>query len=178
MYKKKCPRTPIESPHLPATLNASPSSPILTYECSPSTSSMIKSFIDMPSPISTQERRINKAKTVLFPIEQSPKKSKKHLEDLIRKKNILLKNKIQVSRNKYNLHTFKNNITFSSFGSKVIAEMQMFHKRNLRKPWTLAEKNFAINLYYKSPATYKFLRNNQQIILPGETTLRRWIGKS
>lgn len=93
MYKKKCPRTPIESPHLPATLNASPSSPILTYECSPSTSSMIKSFIDMPSPISTQERRINKAKTVLFPIEQSPKKSKKHFEDLIRKKNILLKNK-------------------------------------------------------------------------------------
>ncbi|CAI6351887.1 unnamed protein product [Macrosiphum euphorbiae] len=189
MYKKKCPRTPIESPHLPATLNASPSSPILTYECSPSTSSMIKSFIDiMPSPISTQERRINKAKTVLFPIEQSPKKSKKHFEDLIRKKNILLKNKtstisklkkkIQVSRNKYNLHTFKNNITFSSFGSKVIAEMQMFHKRNSRKPWTLAEKNFAINLYYKSPATYKFLRNNQQIILPSETTLRRWIGKS
>ncbi|CAI6353969.1 unnamed protein product [Macrosiphum euphorbiae] len=56
--------------------------------------------------------------------------------------------------------------------------MQMFHKRNSRKPWTLAEKNFAINLYYKSPATYKFLRNNQQIILPGETTLRRWIGKS
>lgn len=33
-------------------------------------------------------------------------------------------------------------------------------------------------MYYKSPATYKFLRNNQQIILPGETTLRRWIGKS
>lgn len=56
--------------------------------------------------------------------------------------------------------------------------MQMFHKRNSRKPWTLAEKNFAINLYYKSPATYKFLRNNQQIILPSETTLRRWIGKS
>ncbi|KAL4136255.1 hypothetical protein QTP88_007806 [Uroleucon formosanum] len=63
-------------------------------------------------------------------------------------------------------------------GSKVIAEMQMFHKRNLRSSWTLPEKNFAINLYYKSPATYKFLRNNQQIILPGETTLRRWIGKS
>lgn len=25
IYKKKCPRTPIESPHLPATLNTSPS---------------------------------------------------------------------------------------------------------------------------------------------------------
>ncbi|KAL4120120.1 hypothetical protein QTP88_012854 [Uroleucon formosanum] len=49
MYKKKCPRIPIESPHLPATLNALPSSPILTHDCSPSTSSMIKSFIDMPS---------------------------------------------------------------------------------------------------------------------------------
>jgi len=41
-----------------------------------------------------------------------------------------------------------------------MAEMQMFHKRNSRKPWTLAEKIVAVNLYYKSPATYKFLRNN------------------
>jgi len=85
LYKKKCPRTSIESPHLPATLNASPSSPILTYEYSPSTSSMIESFIDMPSPISTRERRINKTKPVLFPIKQSPKK---RLENLIKKKYI------------------------------------------------------------------------------------------
>lgn len=89
-----------------------------------------------------------------------------------------LRKKLQVSRNKFNLHKFKNNIVFSSLGSKVIAEMQMFHKRNSRSSWTLAEKNFAINLYYKSPATYKFLSNNQQIILPGVTTLQRWIGKS
>ncbi|KAL4119564.1 hypothetical protein QTP88_012369 [Uroleucon formosanum] len=148
--KKKCPRTPIESPHLPATLNTSPSSPILTNECSPPTSLMVKSLIDMPSPISTRERRLYNSKTVLFPNEQSSESSIKRLEDEIRKKNILLKKnsstisklrkKIQVSRNKFNLHKLKKNITFSSIGSKVIAEMQMFHKR--------------------------------------ETTLRRWIGKS
>ncbi|KAL4126560.1 hypothetical protein QTP88_010781 [Uroleucon formosanum] len=188
VYKKKCPRTPIETPHVPATLNTSPSSPILTYECSPSTSLMVKSFIDMPSPISNRKRRLFNSKTVLFPNEQSSESLIKRLEDEIRKKNILLKKnsstisklrkKLQVSRNKFNLHKFKKNITFSSLGSKVMAEMQMFHKRNSRSSWTLAEKNFAINLYYKSPATYKFLRNNQQIILPGETTLRRWIGKS
>lgn len=49
-----------------------------------------------------------------------------------------LKKKLQISRNKFNLHTFKKNITFSSSGSKVIAEMQMFHKRNSRTPWTQA----------------------------------------
>ncbi|KAL4136256.1 hypothetical protein QTP88_007807 [Uroleucon formosanum] len=86
VYKKKCPRTPIESPHLPATLNTSPSSPILTNECSPSTSLMVKSLIDMPSPISTRERRLYNSKTVLFPNEQSSESSIKRLEDEIRKK--------------------------------------------------------------------------------------------
>jgi len=43
----------------------------------------------MPSPISTRKRRLIKAKTVLFPNEQREQMSKKRLEELIKKKNML-----------------------------------------------------------------------------------------
>lgn len=83
-----------------------------------------------------------------------------------------------MTRNKFKLCKLKNEVLFPSLGSKVIAEMQIFRKHNSRLPWTLTEKNFAINVYYKSATTYKYLRKYQQIILPSETTIRRWIGNS
>ncbi|KAL4083018.1 hypothetical protein QTP88_028348 [Uroleucon formosanum] len=46
----------------------------------------------------------------------------------------------------------------------------MLHKN--RKPWTKAEKKFALSIYYKSPSTYKYMRK-QGIVLPGESTVRR-----
>ncbi|KAF0705671.1 THAP domain-containing protein 9, partial [Aphis craccivora] len=45
------------------------------------------------------------------------------------------------------------------------------------RPWTLNEKNLALNLYYKSPTAYKFLRT-QKVNLPGPSTIRRWISQS
>lgn len=50
--------------------------------------------------------------------------------------------------------------------------MQMLHKN--RKPWTKAEKKFALSIYYKSLSTYKYMRKNG-IVLPGESTVRRWL---
>jgi hypothetical protein len=46
-----------------------------------------------------------------------------------------------------------------------------------RRPWILNEKNLALNLYYKSPTAYKFVRT-QKVNLPGPSTIRRWIGQS
>jgi len=40
------------------------------------------------------------------------------------------------------------------------------------RPWTLNEKNLALNLYYKSPTAYTFLRT-QKVNLPGPSTIRR-----
>ncbi|CAI6371562.1 unnamed protein product [Macrosiphum euphorbiae] len=50
--------------------------------------------------------------------------------------------------------------------------MQMLHKN--RKPWSSAEKKFALSIFYKSPSTYKYMRKSG-IVLHGESTLRRWL---
>jgi len=50
--------------------------------------------------------------------------------------------------------------------------MQINHKS--RKQWTSEEKKLSLSLYYKSPSTYKYMRKNK-IILPGESTVRRWL---
>lgn len=50
--------------------------------------------------------------------------------------------------------------------------MQILHKK--RKPWSITEKKLALSLYYKSPSAYKYMRKNG-IILPAESTIRRWL---
>jgi hypothetical protein len=47
----------------------------------------------------------------------------------------------------------------------------------IRRPWILNERNLALNLYYKSPIAYTFLRS-QKVNLLGPSTIRRWIGQS
>lgn len=54
--------------------------------------------------------------------------------------------------------------------------MQLNHKK--RKSWTQEEKHFSIGFFYKSPSAYKYLRNNQNLILPGLSTIKKWIGSS
>lgn len=56
--------------------------------------------------------------------------------------------------------------------------MQTLRTKFSRKPFSKAEQNFALSLFYKSPSAYKFLRNNKEINLPGMSTIRRWIGNS
>ncbi|XP_031346794.1 uncharacterized protein LOC116173445 [Photinus pyralis] len=55
---------------------------------------------------------------------------------------------------------------FSSLHSRTLACMQL---RKTRASWTLAEKNFSIMLFYKSPAAYDFLRSIK-VILPSPST--------
>lgn len=40
------------------------------------------------------------------------------------------------------------------------------------------EKKFSLQLFYKSPSTYKFLRVNLKLILPSISIIRKWIGNS
>lgn len=54
--------------------------------------------------------------------------------------------------------------------SKAIMTMQVLHKN--RRPWKKTEKN--LSLYYKSPSAYVYMRKNG-IILPSESTVRRWL---
>lgn len=52
---------------------------------------------------------------------------------------------------------------FSSINSKAVVTIQL---KDNRRPWTSNEKNLVLNLYYKSPTSYKFLRS-QKVNLPG-----------
>lgn len=102
-----------------------------------------------------------------------------NLKQKIKQKNKIthiskLKNRVSslITRN-----NFKNSVNmhnFSSKNSKAIVTMQL---KDRRRPWTLNEKKLALNLYYKSPTAYKFLRS-QKVNLPGPSTIRRWIGQS
>jgi len=49
--------------------------------------------------------------------------------------------------------------------------------KNKRRTWTSDEKKLSLNLFYKSPTSYNFLRS-QKVNLPASSTIRRWIGKS
>lgn len=52
----------------------------------------------------------------------------------------------------------------------------MFRANKSRRPWSVEEKQFAISLFYNLPGTYRFLRNVQNINLPGLSTIKGWIG--
>jgi hypothetical protein len=100
------------------------------------------------------------------------------LKQILKQKNKIIHNKItHISKlkkrgrcfNRYN--NLKNSINshqFSSINSKAIVTMQL---KDRQRPWTLNEKNLALNLYYKSPSAYKFLRS-QKVNLPGLSTIR------
>ncbi|KAL4141601.1 hypothetical protein QTP88_004217 [Uroleucon formosanum] len=134
----------------------------------------ITNIIDMPSPNL-------KRKSDLIEID-TPRKI--DLKQKLKQKNKLIHNKItHISKLKKRVNTFntRNNVknsinmhNFLSINSKAIVTMQL---KDRRRPWTLNEKNLALNLYYKSPTAYKFLRT-QKVNLPGPSTICRWIGQS
>ncbi|KAL4126427.1 hypothetical protein QTP88_010649 [Uroleucon formosanum] len=147
---------------------------------SPGTKSWVSRLIDLPSP------QKNKPKSYINTPE-SPRKMKminKQLREkninlqrlLKRKRSIIsyLKDKNEKYKNikKVQMKQMLDEFSFSSTPSKALVTMQVLHKN--RKPWTKAEKNVSMSLYYKSPSTYKHMRRNK-IVLPDESTVRRWL---
>lgn len=81
------------------------------------------------------------------------------------------KNKTNKTKKDFVQQCFNNTI-FPSVNSKAIMTMQVLHKN--RRPWTKAEKNISLSLYYKSPSAYNYMRKNGNL-LPAERTIRRWL---
>jgi len=79
-----------------------------------------------------------------------------------------------VFKNRNQLNNLISTHNFPSNNSRAIVTMQF---RNKRRQWTTEEKNLALTMFYKSPATYNFLRL-QNLNLPGPSTVRGWIGQS
>jgi len=149
-----------------------------------SPSSETKQFINkvILFPTSTKQKQSEEVKNEII---DTPKKKK--LKFTIQNQRKIIKNKrskicklrsnLKSYRQEFNAHKhLSNKIKYCSKGSKVLTQMQLYHGQ--RKCWTQAEKNFSIGLFYKSPATYKYLRNKQNIILPGVSTIKKWIGNS
>ncbi|CAI6369764.1 unnamed protein product [Macrosiphum euphorbiae] len=85
-----------------------------------------------------------------------------------------MKKKIVTLKTRNTLHNILHSHKFPSKNSKALVTMQLKSKK---RPWTEDEKNFALSLFYKSPAAYKFLRL-QKVNLPAPSTIRNWIGES
>lgn len=100
---------------------------------------------------------------------QKMKKSLKEKQNIIKSlKRLNTNNKTK----KTSVHQFFQRTKFPSVNSKALISMQLVHKK--RKPWSIDEKKVALSLYYKSSSTFKYMRRNG-IVLPGESTVRRWL---
>ncbi|XP_063630314.1 uncharacterized protein LOC134801625 [Cydia splendana] len=117
----------------------------------------------------------------------SPKKIKRDkscmAEECLKRKRLLHTAQIALKNNKAQIKRLKakpapKNIfkktMFPSTSSQLIATMQM--RRNKRK-WTKEERRFSLALFYKSPTTYNFLRD-QGVVLPAVSCIKRWLSES
>lgn len=77
----------------------------------------------------------------------------------------------KIKQNKCLLNALPYLTLLSSF-AKTFVTMQL--RGRARKIWKPEEKELSISFFYKSPATYTFLRRNG-IFLPSVLTIRRWI---
>jgi len=138
----------------------------------------VSELIDMPTP-----QNASKNSNIIM---NSPKKIIKK-NDLLQSKLNLMKKQLKQQRaiikslkkpknknsiQKVDATKFFENAKFNSKNSEIFVKMQMLHKK--RKPWSTAEKNFALSLYYKSPSTYRYMVKNC-LVLSGESTVRRWL---
>ena len=46
-----------------------------------------------------------------------------------------------------------------------------------QRKWSNKEKEFAVNLFYKSPKAYFYLRDQKKFALPCISLIRRWINE-
>jgi len=145
-----------------------------TLSISPLTKSYISNLSSLPTPEKVQRQK----KSILSPTKQfiRLKKRCRRLEKLLKIKrsaiSLLKKKNLSNKKKKINIQHFLQEIKFSSISSKSLVSMQINHKK--RKPWTINEKKLALSIYYKSPSTYEYMRKNK-IILPGASTVRRWL---
>jgi len=133
------------------------------------------------------------SKKKLFPTKENnqddkDKLRKIKLKSIIKRQQGLLKNKrsslcklrsnLKTISYKLNTSNMINFLKYQSPSSRTLVTMQILHSVKSRQQWTLNEKKFALSLFYKSPTTYSFLKSKLQVILPGVSTIKRWIGTS
>jgi len=163
--------------------NTDNKSPCLTSDLTPKTKLLLDSTRNLPSP--SVQSPINSprssSKKSLFKIvdklENTIKNQRKNLKNK-RSSISKLRNSLSTYKSKYKNYDILNTFNFPSNESKTLVKMQVSRKKKTTTQWANDEKNLALSIFYKSPSTYKFLRNSKNINLPAESTIRRWIGNS
>jgi len=92
--------------------------------------------------------------------------------------NLKLRNSLSTYKSEHKNSDILSTISFPSKESKTLVKMQILRNKKTTKKLASDEKNFALSIFYKSPLTYKFLRNSKNINLPAEAIIKRWIGNS
>lgn len=154
----------VASQHFSLLHNASSSSSLdENYE-----KQFLEDITNMPSPQKKSNMK-NIRKTM-------PSKNSKVTKKLKNKNTLIakLKAKIKLLKEKSSINNMLKTFDFHSSYSKAIATMQFLTKR---RKWTPEEKEFALMFFYKSPTTYSFFKQ-QNIVLPGISTVRKWLGHS
>lgn len=136
----------------------------------------VSRLIDLPStPRTSRVKRkleleeTSRRKRMKTQIESQKKTIKTKISNISK-----LKTKLQHYRKHSCTESILNATKFPSKHSKALVRTQL--KTKMRK-WFRDERNLALILYYKSPATYRFLRA-QNIVLPSPSTVRKWMGAS
>lgn len=151
-----------------------------TPDITPRSKTLMHKIIDFPSPIKSKKlfSETNNNRSIIKKL----KKVIAHQKKLLMAKRVMIfklnKNLISLKlQNKNNKSIdFINLLRFPSENAKTLVKMQISRKKSSTKSWSLKEKQLALNIFYKSPSTYKFLYFSKQINLPGLTSIKRWIG--
>lgn len=113
--------------------------------------------------------------------EETPRKKRLKAE-VTKQRKLLSSKRSLISKLKKKKAIFKSSdlinaidsFNFKSQSSKALVRMQF---KTSKVPWSASERRLALSLYYKSPKAYKFLQQ-EGIILPALSTIRRWLGSS
>lgn len=180
IMKVKTPRKTynIVSPHRHGAVGCSPSQSLISHTEHISDTLFVSNLVDLPS--TPRSSRVKRKLLVTEDITPRKKKLKAQIDS--QKKKIKtkvahiskLKTKLQHQRKHNCMQNVLDSKNFASKYSKALVKMQLETKM---RRWLPDERKLALILYYKSPATYKFLRS-QKIVLPSPSTVRKWIGSS
>ncbi|XP_050302862.1 uncharacterized protein LOC126740745 [Anthonomus grandis grandis] len=125
---------------------------------SQSTRTVPKNIVDYPDTASSTKSIIKKKSIVLTSLEKKLKAQKNEYLRLKKKANLASKN------------FFAHLLTGKSTAVKTLINMQLSPTK--KKFWTTNERHLALSFYYKSPACYKFLREELRFSLPSIRTIQ------
>lgn len=135
----------------------------------------IRSVINLPDSTYSSKRKMNLSED----LNDTPQKKRLKRSVIRLRRTINLKRKMidRLKKNRIKAENEKKKLlqeTLSKLNKNCRLFVGMQLKANIKKKvWSRAERKFAMSLYYKSSAAYRYLRANG-IVLPCPSTVKNW----